>query len=57
MQSQIRTKQVEEKVLMQLESICKKHKEKESYLYISFSEDVRLSHGELLKVLNTYKNK
>jgi hypothetical protein len=41
LQSQLRTKQVKEKGLMQLESNHKKHKEKDSYLNISFSEDVR----------------
>jgi hypothetical protein len=55
--SKLRKSRVKEEVLMQFESVRRKRNKEESYLSFSFSEDVRRSRGEILKILSAYREK
>jgi hypothetical protein len=46
---------VKEEILFQFDTVQTKHKKDESYLR-SFSEDVQRSRGELLNILNGFRN-
>jgi len=56
-QSKLRKSRVKEEVLMQFESVRRTRNKEESYLSFSFSEDVRRSRGEILKILSAYREK
>ena len=47
---------VKEEILFQFDSVRTKHKKDESYLRLSFSEDVQQSRGKLLSILNGFRN-
>jgi len=48
---------VKEVILIRFEAVRQKHGKDESYLRLSFSEDVQRSHGELLKIISCYKER
>ena len=47
---------VKEEILFQFDTVQTKHKKDESYLRLSFAEDVQRSRGELSNILKRYKN-
>ncbi len=53
----LRKSRVKEEILKNFASVRRKRNNEELYLSFSFSEDVRRSHGELLKILSDYREK